>query len=826
MQDGKTHGFTRRSFIKGAAALTAAGALVGCSPQAENMEEVKEPETVPSDEIYSGVCRANCFGGCLLNVHVRDGQIVRTSAGDLPNPDYNRICSKGLTQPARVYSAERLKYPMRRVGERGAGEFERISWDEAIDEIATKWQGYIDEFGPHSIATFLASGNFGALAGGSSAGIVGRFNAVLGLSSIGHDVDVASWYTAARIFGNLSLTWSNNEVTDYINTKTFINWAANPAISQPQIMHFIMEAKDNGTKLIVIDPVYNATAAKADWYIPINPTTDGVLAMAIMNEIISNEVEDQDFVRMHTESPLLIKNDGSLLRMSDLGVEPRKGDADPLTGEPTVIDPFVVWDETSGSAVALEEAKKPAYKEVGAVENIPVKTVWENVAESVAIWSADAASPVCGVSVEDIKELARIYVEEGPVNTYMGQGANHYANGHYSYWPMFALSAITGNIGKPGAAVGLHTISPFDSKNYAAASAPTDKAGNAAQGAGPSYNMNKFLDILNTGKFGDQDVTLKSLYVTCGNPATIWSDHTKTEECFQKIDFLIVADISMTETAMYADILLPVAHWFEVMDMFDNCHNHPYAIWQEKIIEPQFESKSDFDIFKLIVERMGYGEFFDITGEEYIAQTLDDEVAKSRGFTIDRLKEERAVRFLPGETYVSYEGGVFPTATGRAVLYLENVAPGYNVGQAIDESKEHSLYWEPAREATAGTEARIQYPFHCISEHARTRTHSQWYDVEYLKEFEPEPLVRINPLDAEELGVSEGEQVRLYNDRGSVVLKATICHGYPRKVVGCPRSYHKKEFIEGHFASLSSNQYNQVCANQAFNDVAVAIEKA
>ena len=126
MADATTRGFTRRSFIKGAAALTAAGALVGCAPQTKNLEESSKKEA-PEEQIYSGVCRGNCAGCCFLNVHVRDGQVVRTTARDLPNPQYNRICPKGLTHAERIYGAQRIKYPMRRVGERGSGEFERIS---------------------------------------------------------------------------------------------------------------------------------------------------------------------------------------------------------------------------------------------------------------------------------------------------------------------------------------------------------------------------------------------------------------------------------------------------------------------------------------------------------------------------------------------------------------------------------------------------------------------------------------------------------------------------------------------------------------------------
>ena len=823
------HGLSRRSFIKGAAAFTAAGALAGCTAQKGDLSETgdsPDAPAAPEEEIFTGVCRANCFGGCLLNIHVRDGQVVRTTAGDFPNPEYNRICSKGLTQVARVYSADRLQYPMKRVGERGEGKFERMSWDEAIETITTKWQEIIDQYGTHAIATWMASGNFGTCSGGGFAGIMPRFGAVMGFSSVASDIDAAQGFAASKIYGGMTEGQANNEPTDYKNSKTIINWAANPAVSQPQLMHFFEEAKEAGAKYIVIDPVFNATAAKADWYIPIVPTTDGVLALAILNEIISQGKEDQEFVRAHTEAPLLIKGDGTLLRMSDLGVEPQQGDPDPMTGEPTVIDPYVVWDESANAAVVLEEATVPAYTGVTEVNGIAVQTTWDNAAAKAAEWPAERAATVCGVPENDIKELARIYVEEGPVNTYAQLGADHYVNGHYNYWPMYAISAATGNIGKPGAACGPICVLPNNCIDFMVSAMPTDTQGNVAQGAGPSYRANQIGNIVETGKQGNEDAVLKSVYIATANPATVWADHNNVVEALKKIEFIVVADIAMTETALYADVLLPVAHWFEVTDMHTNCHTHPYFVWQEKAIEPQFESKSDFEIFKLLADKMGYGSFFDFNEEEFIAMGLNNDGAKALGLTVENLKEQRAVRFMPGETYISFEGGNFLNPTGRASFYKEVVVPAYNVGQTIDFDKEKPLYWEPTLEADPGSEARKKYPFHCISEHMRTRTHSQWFDVEHLKEFDREPIVRINPLDAADLGVAEGDEVRVFNDRGSVVMKATLSSGYPRGIVGSPRSYHQREFIEGHFATLSTQEYNQVCANQPINDVAVAIEKA
>ena len=216
MADATTRGFTRRSFIKGAAALTAAGALVGCAPQTKNLEESSKKEA-PEEQIYSGVCRGNCAGCCFLNVHVRDGQVVRTTARDLPNPQYNRICPKGLTHAERIYGAQRIKYPMRRVGERGSGEFERISWDEALSEVSSKWKAYTDEFGPSAMAMYTGSGNYAIFSGEGLGGFSARFKNVVGCAQIPMAVDAAPARIAGIATGNSAYTL-NNEPADFLNS--------------------------------------------------------------------------------------------------------------------------------------------------------------------------------------------------------------------------------------------------------------------------------------------------------------------------------------------------------------------------------------------------------------------------------------------------------------------------------------------------------------------------------------------------------------------------------------------------------------------------------
>ncbi len=225
--DVTSNGLSRRSFLKGslaAGALAAGGSafLTGCAPhtQGEEMPETGEqaPEPV-NEEIFSGVCRCNCYGGCHLNVHVRDGKVVRTSARELPEKAWTRICSKGLTHVFRVYDPNRAKYPMRRVGERGSGEWEQISWDEAFSEIAEKFSAYAEEFGPSSVAFCVGAGNFGFV------NIMPRLQAAIGAATLSTPLDVAPFASLNQIVG-FSMNFHGNEMTDLKNAKTLVIWGA------------------------------------------------------------------------------------------------------------------------------------------------------------------------------------------------------------------------------------------------------------------------------------------------------------------------------------------------------------------------------------------------------------------------------------------------------------------------------------------------------------------------------------------------------------------------------------------------------------------------
>lgn len=544
---------SRRKFIHGAAVLGAAGAVVGCAPAATGALEAyaQDGADQDSEQIFAGVCRGNCAGGCFLDVHVRDGQVVRTTARDFPDTSYNRICSKGIMQVGRMYSSRRLLYPMRRIADRGVGEFERITWDEALEEIASKWNGYVEQYGPASMAVQYGSGNYATCSGVGLGGAVMRFMNAVGCSYIPNNVDAAHGYTCTKIC-TFGLYGAQNEPADLLNSDTVICWGANPSVSQPQMMHFIFDAKERGAKYIVIDTMFNANAAKADKFIAVNPSTDGALALGIINLLFENGWIDQDFTRNHTNAACLVRADtGKLAVMSDFGVPPvnRKDEA---TGKEAPYDSYAVVEAATGEVVSIDDASEPQLTGVNQVQGVDVATVYDNLASIAAAYTVDRVEEITGVSAQDIEMLASEYAHTAKVNTLAMFGDNHYINGHYNYWPIYAASWLTDHVGSEGNACGFGETIPVTAN--LAGTLYADTKGEPLQGQGPSYIDNKVNALLDTGTYGgwhtrsdyDQgvpasgnvDVTsggekavpLKGVYIMCSNPATNHADHEYTTE--------------------------------------------------------------------------------------------------------------------------------------------------------------------------------------------------------------------------------------------------------------------------------------------------------
>jgi anaerobic selenocysteine-containing dehydrogenase len=797
--------FGRRSFLKGTAAAAAVTGVAVASPGNTVIKALaagqKNATASSGEQVFCGVCRANCFGGCFLNVHVRDGKVVRTSMREMPDPAYNRVCLKGLSHVQRTYDPNRLKYPMKRVGERGAGKWERISWDEAIDTITTKWKELQAKYGRDTIAFSKIAGSWGTLAFTYPFKLINY----LGATAIYASMDAAFGYGCMNALG-YGLFFNGNEPKDMANAKCIIIWGSNPTEAQIQNWHFIAEAKKNGAKIIVIDPNFTTSAAKADVYVSIKPGTDGALAMAMMNVAIKENYIDVPFIQKSSVGPFLIKeSDGKYLRESDVGGNGKD---------------FIVWDSAANKYGTSKTVASPAINGTYTINGIKVTTAYDLLLKSVEKYTPEEAEKVCGVPAETIREITRIYSQNSPSTLYFGYGLDHYVNGHYNFFAASALGIITGNVGKKGANVGL----PFGMAGYFN---PAANGNDPSAIPGPTIQSTRVPDIVKSGKIKDKPLTLKSLFIYSGNSLANFPNRKEWLEVINQMELVVVADMKMTDTTKYADIVLPVCHWFETEDTVGQIVQHPMLLLQEKAIEPLYESKSDFEIINLLATGMGLGDKFAQTSAQYMDITLDSPIAKAQGLTYKDLKDKKAIRWLPGDLFIHGEGGVFPTATGRAQFYQENPMTNFDYGQEIDYSKERLPYWEHPNEVYDENPLKEKYPLAMFQEHQRWRTHTQWGGsaAPWLREMDPEPTIKLNPADAAPREIKSGDIVKVFNDRGYVVIKAVLNDGVRPGMVNIPKGWEAEHFIGGHYQDLTSGVSSNVCANHPFFDVLVQVEK-
>lgn len=807
--------FTRRSFLKGsAAAAIAAGAcgLVASTSAADNAFADEEATPAPvEEEIYPGTCSGFCNGGCSYNLHVRDGKLVRVSVREMADPAYNRVCQKGYTQPFRVYNPARLTKPLRRVGEKGSGEWEEITWDEAISEICEKWTAITDEYGPGAMGTTAITGSFDFIGGNAATSIYTRFKKATGMTSVASNVDGATKYVCNRMMGQ-DLFNTANEPKDLANAKTIFIWGASPTISEMQIVHFITEARLNGATIVNIDPLYTANASISDKYVPIKASTDGALAFGMMNEVLANGWEDREFLSKSTVAPFLVKPDThKFLRLSDLGLAEADSEED-----------AIVVTDGNGTFDIPENIATPVIEGTFDINGMQVTCAYSLLLDRIAEWPVSRAAEVTGIPEEEIKELTRLYAQETPSTIFTVFGADHYVNGHWNYTAMVALVLLTGNIGKHGAGIGVPNTGKqnlLDMKFAGDVPCPVENT--------------KTLQLINMESaildhtYNDEPFDLRGMYIAYVNPIPNAADRNRTIEAFKALDLLVVVDMVMSETAEYADYVLPCTHWFEREQLMATMVMHPCITYSAAALPPLGDSLPDFEIIKLLADGLGIGEYFQYTQEEWARMILDTDEAREAGLTYETLTDIGSFRRVPGdEPFVFAADGVFPTATKRAAFYLEDPKPSNDYKPAFDFEKEYLPYWEEPLEVGEHSPAREKYPFQLISEHSRFRTHTQWGRVDALMEVDSEQWLYIGPEDAEALGINDGDEVRVYNDRGEFITHARVRPNNPPGILSAAKGWRADQVLGGHLSNLSTKQSNSFCANQPFNDCAVAIEKA
>lgn len=797
-------GLTRRSFLKTTGVIAGATALAGTATPTLTALAEDTQSTHKGDQIFHSACVPNCENTCRLKLTVRDGKLVKATAGDFPNNEYKRICLKGMSHVFRTYHPDRIKYPMKRVGERGSGEWERISWDDAISEITECWKRLHDQYGKQSILFFNGTGNVGV---STCSGVPTKFmNAMEGSKTTGvFDYNAVTGFQRTIGFA-FSVFWNQNEIVDVKNAKNLFIWGANMPDSQPHNWHFMREAQEQGTKIWFIDPKFNTGASKADEYIPVRCGSDTAVMMAMMRLIIERDWIDREFCRDHTVAPFLVKDDGLFLRESDLGG----------AGED-----YIVVDAKTHKEMSLAEASDPELFGEFDVGGYHVKTALTMLKEVVDEFSPEYAEELSTVPAAKIEELAEVYALDGPNTIFTLFGPDRFYNGQFFSHAMAAMAGITGNIGKPGASIGEHVLWTYLSGG--ALNTPT-------KGRATAIASGEAVDVIRTGKYRGKDYPIKAIYACTSNfignysDQNAWIDALTTPDC---IDLFVVADFHYTDTVRFADIVLPPAYWFEKEDVTGNA-THPYAIMQEKCIEPLFESKTDAEIINLLAEKMGLGEYFKQSDIEYTEEALKkSKAAVENNVTIERLRKEGVVRCLPGDDdnpFIFAEGGVFPTPTKRLEFYCEKPT-SLAKDPKFDPSIEHLPHFIPPLEAWPENDLYQKYPLVFLQDHTRWRMHTQWAYDPVLRELDPEPVAYLSPQDAEKRGIKRGDMIRIFNDRGQIVVKALISKGLPPGVVNCPKGWQRDQYVApGSFQELTQRTSTPASDNHIQFDVLVEVE--
>lgn len=819
--------FTRRSFLKTTALIGGVAAvsngLAGCSSIGTyDMQNDNE------EQVFTTYCNA-CMG-CPLEAVVRNDNVVLTRAkvidvsqaealGAENVHDFKRMCARGASIPTLLVQDKRVKYPMRRIEgtERGAGQWERITWDEAIDEICTKIKAYQKEFGKSSVCAFTY--------GTTEPRNLWNLYRLENLAEFSHQERVTDFALAQGLFCSIGLYLFQGGTNMNLvrSLKTFVIWGHNPIVSWPNMWHYIADAIENGCKLVVIDPNYNTIAEKADLFVSVRPGTDGALALGLINYFEEMGLTKDAYMQQKSCAPLLVKqSDGMFLRKSDLdsSIEANSDD-----------DDFIVWDLATDSFGYAQTAANPALRKKSfEVEGFTVSTAYSLLLDLASEYSLERTAEITSVPEETIVELAAMLTANDSTEIFQGYGIDHYGNGFNTFMATSAVRIVCGMVPDP--------VYPWSLNDSGFTAAEADHPTNSAKIATFMFN-----DLIDSGAYEfpgftmeangqtvevpgtTAEVPLKMLLSFGANIINSCPDRNETIEAYKKLDFHVAVNVEWCDTCDYADIVLPASM---IQESIGPISMDASFVFGEQCTTPKWESKPDFEIAKLIGQGLGFGKWFTEDMDEAMAHVVNESAAAMAGIDYELLKQQKLIYmgWMPLPTY--------PTSTGRMNFYQETPSPFQYFGQIFNPAEHHLPTWQPPMEAwpvsAGGFEANPlaeKYPLTMIAGTRRFRVHSYYGQNPLLREMEVnEPCVRVNPVDAEARGIADGDYVRLFNDRGHAVAKAVFSAGIRPGGVDIDRGWQGSQYISGCSQDLTSKQIvDWTCPNHAYHDCLVQMEK-
>ena len=751
---------SRRGFLKSAAATAASSLVATIKPR---HAEAFAYEPYPRDDDLTTVvtsCAHNCGSRHMLVAHKKGDVIVRLSTddgtyqGDAFDTDTEempqvRACLRGRSYRSRIYSPERLLYPMKRVGERGEGKFKRITWDQALSEIAEKMVYLKNTYGPTAILDqSYAGASYGVLHKSDQIeGLLARFLGMFGCRTSSWSVPSyqGTTFSSRMTFGTIE---DGNEDDAFAHSKLIIMWGWNPAYTfhGGNTFYYMRLAKQRGCKFVVVDPQYTDSAAAYDaWWIPIKPNTDAAMLAAMAYHIFDKGLHDQDFINRFTQG-------------MDQGTMPQ-------------------W------AQGKENFRDYIF---GVYDGEPKTPDW--------------AEPICGVKADDIRKLAEMYATTKPAALKASWAPGRNAYGEQYNRMAAAVQAMTGNVGilggcSEGVGKGWHaegTAYPYDQfANIWFSSIKSDRWAHCVLNY-PNVRREEIGLWPRSDNLDGVIPNIKAIFWHGSDWFNQLTNINKEIEAVKKLEMVVCMDSTITPSGLWADYLLPIATHFERHDVALPWYKGHYYIHRPKVIEPLGESKSDFQVFTELAYRLGFGPAYnpkanrnyfidpDSVEEAYLSDWWNYRVVAHQGadITWEEFKKRGVYKFKLAEPHVAFraqieQGLPFQTPSGKIEILATPLAQitdwtRTQYGYEIPYIPKWVEPWESLNHPK-----KEKFPFHLISPHPRWRTHSIFNNIPWLRETYSQETT-LNADDAERLGVKTGDTIEVWNDRGRVVTPVYV----------------------------------------------------
>ena len=788
---------SRRGFLRASGVAAASLGLAGVAGMTSASGWLAPAAAAPEEHVARTYHQSHCGGMCSLACTVRDGRMVKVEPNGVGGRDFRTICLKGISEVAHVYGKGRVQSPLKRVGERGSGQFEPISWDQALDEIAALIKETQAAHGRDSIMVVAtAEADFGFLAPMLGAQ-TGGFDGI--------DVGIGNGLDPAMGFG-AGYAMCAPEARDWQRSKLVLTVGSNYCESSLPNCFTFFDAKEAGAHMVTVDPHYSTTAGKSDEWIPIEPGTDAALFLGMTTHVIEKGLVDAEFMARHTSLPFLVDAESGLLIRDH---EEAADAEEPETGEQ---NPFFVIDPATGGAVPHTQCASPALSGATQVDGRRAVTAWDLLRDAQRPYTLEWAAEVTGIPAERIAALAEEYAE-GPSSLALGWGGNDkMTNADIAGHAAAVLAAVTGNVAKPGAGIGVYVGQSYNSHAPALGAWELPEGWAAASSEVSIYDMPFKENNCHAAIFCGDIVAqhMASMNETCAWAGTL--------------DFIVTMDPYFTEGAKWSDYILPCTSRFEYDEPFGNVKTgYSQIVIQEKVIDPLFEARTDLWIQRELARRLGMEGGMPASSVERcnaILGTSDEEWVSS--LTVEDISGNGAVWPVPDREAIRevVPDKVFPTVSGRMEVYYDAMVP---FGQELPQ-------WEPCREI-ADEALRARFPLQLTNTRTRFRIHNQFNDSDWLQ-LMYEPLIMLNPADMESRGLATGDVVRVYNDRGSFKVHAAansaIRPGSTRIYEAATADY----TVEGNLQSVTNNTmiergYDLICGPVIpFSDTLVEIEKA